>query len=351
MTSGGRSKVVGAGLIALDLVIGSDSEAPVRSWAGGTCGNVLSILAYLGWDAFPVGRMNGDDASERVCADMERWGVHLDWIHCAPTTDSPIVVHRIRRNKDGQSRHRFSWVCPKCGEWLPAFKPITVSAVEQVKPALVGASVFFLDRLSRGTLMLAAEASNRGAAVVFEPSSKGDARLRSEALAIAHVVKYADGRLRGVPGVMGADSATLLEVQTLGARGLRYRHRLGRGVSNWMHLEPVAAPRLADACGSGDWCTAGMIAKAAVSGQAGLRATGPRGIRAALRYGQALAAWNCGFEGARGGMYAVSRAAFGRQVSSLLKGQFDGFADELRERVASPGVTCPACPPPESTAD
>ena len=43
--------------------------------------------------------------------------------------------------------------------------------------------------------------------------------------------------------------------------------RLGRGVSNWMHLKAVPAPRLADTCGSGDWCTAGLIAKAAVGGQ------------------------------------------------------------------------------------
>ena len=47
MTSGDHSKVVGAGMIALDLVIGSDPEAPVRSWAGGTCGNVLSIGLWL----------------------------------------------------------------------------------------------------------------------------------------------------------------------------------------------------------------------------------------------------------------------------------------------------------------
>ena len=234
MISVGHSKVVGTGLIALDLVIGSDPEAPVRCWAGGTCGNVLSILAYLGWDAYPVARMNGDVASERICADMVRWGVRLDWTDCAPTTNSPIIVHKIRRGKDGRCKHRFSWLCPNCGKWLPAFKPITVDAVERIKPTLPGASVFFLDRLSRATLMLAAEASACGAVVVFEPSSRGTAKLMAEALAIAHVVKYADSRLAGVPGAMVGNSATVLEIQTRGAKGLRYRHRLGRGTSNWI---------------------------------------------------------------------------------------------------------------------
>lgn len=350
MIPGDRSKVVGAGLIALDFVISSDGKVPIRYWAGGTCGNVLTILAYLNWDAYPVARMNGDIASQHVCTDMRRWGVHLKWIDCVPTTHSPIVVQRIGRDKKGQSVHRFSWMCPSCGEWLPTFRPITVDAVEQIKPTLGGASVFFFDRVSRGTLMLAAEASACGAVVVFEPSSRGNMKLLGEALKVSHVVKYADSRLRNLPGVMEDGSATVLEIQTLGAEGLRYRHRLGRGTSNWIRLTSVVAPRIADACGSGDWCTAGLIAKATAGGREGLRRSGARGVRAALRYGQALAAWNCGFEGARGGMYAVSRGAFAMQVSNLLDGQFDGFGDTLDESEVTEAVTCPACPPAVSAA-
>ena len=204
MTTAIRPKVFGTGLIALDLVIGPDPETPVRSWAGGTCGNVLSILAYLGWDAYPVARMNDDVASDRVRADMRRWGVRLDWADCAPTTHTPMIVQEIRRRRDGRTNHRFSWSCPHCGKWLPPFKAITDDAVERIKPSLVDASVFFLDRLSRGTLALAAEASARGALVVFEPSSKSTDKLMAEAVTLAHVVKYADHRLAGVPGAMGS---------------------------------------------------------------------------------------------------------------------------------------------------
>lgn len=346
MTTITRPKVFGTGLIALDLVIGPDPDTPVRSWAGGTCGNVLSILAYLGWDAFPIARMNDDVASDRVRADMKRWGVRLDWANCAPTAHTPIIVQEIRRRRDGRPAHRFSWSCPRCGKWLPPFKAITVDAVETIKPALAGASVFFLDRLSRGTLALAAEASARGALVVFEPSSKSTDKLMAEAVALAHVVKYADRRLDGVPGVMASDSAVLLEVQTLSDRGLKYRHRLGRGASRWMHLKAIPAPRLADTCGAGDWCAAGLIAKAAVEGQEEFRRAGARRVRAALRYGQALAAWNCGFEGARGGMYAVARQAFRRQITSLLTGKFDDIPDTPERSTLTLTVSCPACPPP-----
>ena len=350
MTTITRPKVFGTGLIALDLVIGPDPETPVRSWAGGTCGNVLSILSYLGWNAYPIARMNGDAASERVLADMRRWGVHLDWTDCAPTTHPPIIVQKIRRGRDGRTDHRFSWSCPRCGKWLPPFKAITVSAVEKVRPALADASVFFLDRLSRAALTLAADASARGALVVFEPSGKSTDRLLAEALALAHVVKYADNRLTGIDGVMAEDSATLLEVQTLGEHGLRYRHRLGRGTAGWVSLKAIPAPRITDTCGAGDWCTAGLIAKAAVGGLEGFRQAGARGIRAALRHGQVLAAWSCGFEGARGGMYAVSRQTFKRQIAGLLNGKFGGTDSAPAGCIPTQVVVCPACStgPPRS---
>ena len=338
-------RVFGTGLIALDVVIGLDREGPVRYWAGGTCGNVLSILAYLGWGAYPVARMNSDPTSELVRADLARWGVHLDWTACVPTTHTPIVVQEIRLGRDGRPRHRFSWSCPRCGEWLPPFRPITLDVVEKIKPVLAGTSAFFVDRVSRATLTLAAEASALGAVVVFEPSSRATDQLMAEALALAHVVKYADDRLGGIHGVMESGSAALLEVQTLGERGLRYRHRLGRGLSNWMGLEAVHPPRLADTCGSGDWCTAGLIAKTAIDGQKGLRRSGARGVRNALRYGQTLAAWNCCFEGARGGMYAVTPEEFEMQIRSLLNGQLEGINEGTVGDESRGVVTCPACPP------
>ena len=336
-------KVFGTGLIALDLVVGADPETPVRSWAGGTCGNVLCILAYLGWDAYAIARMNEDVASERVLADMRRWGVHVDWASCVPTAHTPMIVQEIRRRRDGRSDHRFSWSCPNCGGWLPAFRAVTVEAAETVKPVLAGASVFFLDRLSRGTLILAAEAAAQGALVVFEPSGKASEDLMEEAFALADVVKYADDRIAGMGGVMARGSAVVVEVRTVGSRGLWYRHRLRRGVSGWMQLKAVPAPRILDTCGCGDWCTAGLISKVAMGGREGLRRAGARGVRSGLRYGQTLAAWNCAFEGARGGMYVIARDAFKREIEKLSRGEFNGIDDSVGGEPVREVVECPAC--------
>jgi sugar/nucleoside kinase (ribokinase family) len=345
MTARLKPTVFGAGLIALDLVVSADPQSPVRAWAGGTCGNVLSILAYLGWTSFPVARMNGDPASERVRSDMSRWGVRLDYAECEPRAHTPIIIQQIRRGRDGRPRHRFSWSCPRCGQWLPGFKPVTLRAVETVRPALANASAFFLDRLSRATLDLAALAASRGAVVVFEPSGQASEKLMAEAISLAHIVKYAAERLSGVRGVMSKDSATLLEVQTLGEQGLKFRHRLGGAKPKWTHLPAIAAPRLVDTCGSGDWCTAGLMTGLAGDGLAGLQAADLDQVTEALRYGQALAAWNCGFEGARGGMYGVNAAGFQRQVESLLDGDWDEYHHATPEPEPEAIVACPACAP------
>jgi sugar/nucleoside kinase (ribokinase family) len=341
-----RPQILGTGLIALDLVISADPAVPIRAWTGGTCGNVLSILAVLGWDAFPIARLNGDPASQRIRTDMKKWGVHLKFASCKPTTDTPIIIQHILRSRDGSPKHRFSWACPHCGSWLPSFKPVTTAAVERVAENLGRPSAFFMDRLSRAALVLAKQASDAGALVVFEPSAKTDEKLLAEALKIAHIIKYSDDRFARIAGAMERGSATLAEVQTFGANGLRYRHRLGRSTSSWMQLDAAQPAHLADTCGSGDWCTAGLISKIARNGQEGLVRTGSDGLVEALRFGQRLAAWNVGFEGARGGMYAFEPNELEKHLQALDLGRSEVIQPTSRRRKAAPAtVACPACPP------
>lgn len=338
-------QIFGTGLVALDLVISANPDVPVCSWAGGTCGNILSILSYLGWDSYPIARLNSDPAAKLVRADMKRWGVHLDFLDCGPTTDTPIIIQHILRARDGSPKHRFSWACPHCGSWLPGFKPITAKTVDVVAPSMKNAKVFFMDRLSRGALLLAQQAAQNGAVVVFEPSAKTDEKLLREAIGIAHIIKYSDQRHANIPGAMQRGSATLVEIQTMGATGLRYRHKLGRGSSTWKTLPAVAAPILADTCGAGDWCTAGLISKIADQGLNGLISAGASNLAIALQYGQTLAAWNCGFEGARGGMYVEKRQNLDKYIKALLSGRVTSSAmSGSKKQQASIAVACPACP-------
>ena len=339
--------VYGTGLFALDVVHSADESQPVRAWAGGTCGNVLTILSFLGWSAYPIARLNGDDASLQVKSDFLQWGVHLDFAECAPTCATPIIVQKIRRDKNGVPIHRFAWNCPHCGNWLPGFKPVTASNMSWILPEIREPKVFFMDRLSRAALSLATCAAEQGAIIVFEPSAKMDSRLLNEVLQLAHVIKYADQRIPDIEVVDCKNSSIQLEIQTFGEDGMRYRSNLPKArTKGWVHLPALHAPVLADTCGAGDWCTAGLISMIGAEGLKGFLQLNTIMLRSALKFGQALAAWTCGFEGARGGMYYIDKKTFDIQIQHILKGEAAKSPEWPEQQntssLLSP-VICPAC--------
>jgi len=341
-----RPVVAGTGLVALDAVIGSEPSAPIRYWAGGTCGNVLLSLSYLGWSAKPVARLGDDRAAALVRSDFRRWGVSERFIRADSGGGTPIIVEKIRRNAAGQPKHSFSWRCSDCGSPFAAYRAELATIAEEIGPKLEKTQVFFFDRASAGAIILARAAAKAGALVMFEPCGIGNPIQFRQAWQTAHVVKYSHERLSELPE-MNVESSPLLVIETLGDAGLRYRHvSSGRQAMRWVDLEAIPVEGLQDSAGAGDWCTAGFLSKTAAGGRKGFARASNDQIRQALRYGQALASWNCRYEGARGGMYAVSKAEFHSQVGKILSGErrlISKGPDELPKSVDAAGGFCRAC--------
>jgi sugar/nucleoside kinase (ribokinase family) len=311
---------VGTGRLTLDVIVRSVTEmpAPPRSQAGGTCGNVLANLAYLGWQAFPLTDLGDDDPGRRFCNDLQRWGTHLDLIRWLPGEQTPVIIHHIRETDDG-AVHSFSSRCPFCGGRLRYYEPLPVESVRQRLPLVPDARACFFDRDSEGALLLARHCAGRGALVVFEPNYAGKETLFPSVLPVVHVLKYARDKLPDLENRFSL-AAPLLVVETLGADGLRYRDQRN-GPGQWQHLPAFRVEVVRDAGGSGDWCTAGLIHLLGRDGLAGFRSASADDVAAALRFGQALAAWNCAFEGARGAVYAGDKSIFEQAVRRILQGQ------------------------------
>jgi len=237
---------------------------------------------------------------------------------------TPIIIHRIFRTSAGELRHSFSWRCPGCGSHLPGYKPVLSVAAEELANALPSTRVFFFDRVSRGALQLAKASVDLGAVVVFEPSGVGDPTMFREAWSLSHVIKYSHERLRDIADLdlkRSERDSVLLEIETLGGDGLRFRSRLPKSkTTGWRHVNALTPLVFKDAAGAGDWCTAGVLNSLARAGLSQLRTTTSEELKTALRYGQALASWSCGFDGARGGMYQVDNRAFECQVKWILDG-------------------------------
>lgn len=341
----GRPTVMGTGLIALDVVVSDQRPGDRRVYAGGTCGNAMAILSYLGWGSYPVSRLKSDAAGKQVAEDLRRWGVHLDFLRSRPATDTPIINQKIYRSPSGEPRHRFTFTCLDCGSWLPGYRPITRTTATRVAARMKPPEVFFMDRVSPGGIALAKACAAAGAVIVFEPSGMGEPRLFREALAVTHILKYSNERMNELSGLPEA-TGPLIQIETLGSEGLRYRtNRPKAGETEWSAVPACTARSVADTAGAGDWCTAGIIHALGQRGFAGLVNRTSDTLRSAFIFGQGLAAWNCEFEGARGGMYKVAKKVFELEVSHLLGSGTTPGSRQVEKVSKSPRVGClgPAC--------
>ena len=179
--------------------------------------------------------------------------------------------------------------------------------------------MFFFDRVSPASIQAASQFASEGSIVFFEPSGVGDPRLFQKAAEVAHVIKYSHQRVREMAELPSRPDP-LLEIETLGDEGLRYKASSGSRMSRWKTLPSLPAPSMKDTAGAGDWCSAGIISMLGATGLKGFENVSAAQLEAGLRYGQALAAWACGFEGPRGGMYETSKGALEKTVQGILEG-------------------------------
>jgi len=340
----GYRTCIGTGFIALDLVTYGHEDSTPRAWAGGSCGNVLTILAYMGWKSYPVARLGHDAAAEALAADMTRHGVKFQYVAFDDAIHTPIVLQRILVDRDGHPTHRFYWTCPNCGNWLPRYSPIRLQDIRVICEDLPHTDCFYFDRVCPASLRLAAKAKEQHALVVFEPTSIRDDPPFRKAIVSCDVLKYSNEHGKCSPRT-AYESPARIVVETLGAEGLRYRLRKNGKCGEWHLLPAFRVRNLKDAAGAGDWCTAGMI-DVLTGGATSFNCVSEKKIVDALRYGQSLSALNCGFEGARGAMYGMEKARFNKQVQCILDREegrapaVDSLAFEIRKKAQ---CFCPTC--------
>ena len=312
-----KPRCIGTGLIALDLVISSDPTVPIHRWTGGSCGNVISILAYLGWDAYPVARLGNDRIAGEIIADLSRWNVKTNFISLAPSGSTPLIVERILSEPGRTPRHKYEFTCPSCGSYLPRFRPVSEGDAVAMTSSMPSAQVFYFDRVSRSSIHFARESKLRGALVVFEPSSTGDRELFVEAVRIADIIKYSRERFPNIEELSNQTHSSL-EIQTLGSEGLLYRcPSRSTAEGNWIRKDAYTVEGIRDSAGAGDWCTAGIIDFLGRGGRRGFDEADERRLWSAIDFGQRLASLSCLFEGARGAMYSLSNEEFEQLLAQL----------------------------------
>jgi fructokinase len=285
-------RAVGSGLIALDVIL-DETSFPITSAVGGSAGNVLAALAYLGWNSVPVCELGKDEAAEKVRNEFQKLKADLRFLVQREEACTP-VVYQMPADKHKSETHTFSFRCPTSGEHRGFSPPSDAELSEKVYQDVPRPSVFYFDRVTDVSLDLAEKYRATGVLVVFEPSAvPSDLEDFQRAISATHILKYADNRFDEFPHDV---SNVLLEIKTMGAQGLQFR--IPSVVGSWTSLPAINVLTVADTAGAGDWCTAGLLASLFDAG--GLPDISYDKVYDGLRFGQSLAAANCMFTGARG---------------------------------------------------
>ena len=285
---------VGAGLISLDVLIWDGQRVPISYYVGGTCGNVMMILAHMGWESYPIARLDGTKDGVRVLDDMKRHQVHTDFVS---TQDgkTPVIVQRNFINKDGIPTHKFE-SRNNVGRFYLDFKSLTLKQANDVIERIdFVPKVFFFDRVSPAILKLALHFKENGSVIFFEPSNRGgNVSLFNKCVEVADIVKFSEQRIKDIEQFDCYKNK--LFIQTQGAKGLEYRLNDG-----WKHLKPIENNKVVDTAGAGDWTAAAFINELFKT-RVRLNDISEAYIENALNEAQKIGAESCSYEGARGMM-------------------------------------------------
>ena len=291
---------VGAGLVSLDILIRDGARFPIGYYVGGTCGNVMMILAHMGWNSYPIARLDGSKDTTRILEDMEKHGVHTDFITKDEVGKTPVIVQRNYVTKDGIMTHKFESRNTK-GRLFLDFKPLTIKQADTILEHIdFVPKVFFFDKVSPAILKLAIAFKEKGSVVFFEPSSKGgNVKTFEQCIEVADIVKFSEQRIKEV--ALFENYKDKLIIQTLGEKGLNYRLN-----SDWIHLEPVVNENVVDTSGAGDWTAAALINELLKNkASRKIESFSRSEIEVALNKAQTIGAKSCSYEGARGMMQTV----------------------------------------------
>jgi sugar/nucleoside kinase (ribokinase family) len=237
---------IGAGLIALDVVMNGSPKTPVKVFAGGSCGNVIAILSYLNWTTFPVARLKNNEAAEELLSDLRAWNVKTSLVTQTDDGSTPIIIHRITKDKNGNSIHRFEFRNPETGFWLPAYKSVLIKDVEGLTKKAGIPDVFYFDRQTPSSIKLAEYYKSKGCLIFFEPGSNTNKNTFQKCLGLADIIKFSSERIKDYSNLYQKQQVQL-EVETLGSDGLRYRFSRKLTCNKWKHIPSYKVGFVVDA--------------------------------------------------------------------------------------------------------
>lgn len=320
---------MGAGNYTLDVIIQREypngfvvgkrnkfEERILKMEVGNTCGNVMTMLPYLGVKTFPVAKFDMSPQGYQMKRDMKAYGADVRFVSNTLKGGTTILrcTHLLNKKGEPDMSHKGS-SAGKIWFGLSARqnKKYLNSQNGEVD-ALVSfmdftPDVFFYDEDKAAHRILAERLREKGTLVYYEGDSKwarreDEKQRRSEFKAFLRFVGASDiVKMSGeyIKDLSFANSyQDKLFIQTLGADGLRFK--LGSG--EWIKLDPIVNPDYVDYEGAGDWTSTTLIAALCSRNMLKVKNMTEDAVTEVLMMAQTMASYSVGFIGSKGLIHA-----------------------------------------------
>lgn len=286
--------IIGTGIFNLDIIVVREYpawpamrpfvEKEVLREVGGTCGNVMCMLASMGWKVRPVACLDDSTEGRKITEDLKQFGCDCSFV--SNTAGGGTTLLRCTHKKDADGKHVMGVRAGSPGgSRFPKrhFLRARDEAPEFLASLKSAPSVFFFDDAAAGNRALARGLKERGALVYFEPS-KVASNADLEAVGLSDFIKFSD---ENVPDVsFAAAYPDKIFIQTMGPDGVRIKEKGG----DWYTIEGMKNDAVVDTEGAGDTFTSAFI-NAVAEGKT---------VADAAREALAMASRSVGFLGSKG---------------------------------------------------
>lgn len=257
-----------SGNFALDTIVTRDypngfvvgktnkfTETVVTECVGNTCGNVASILPYLGVQSFPIAHLDLSEQGLQIKDDLHRYGADVRFVENSANGGTTLLRCTHKRDKM-TGEHTTSFRATSPGSRFPRrrFLRVRDEAPTFIENLDFVPNIFFFDAAEAGLRYLAAELRKQGTLIYFEPEGDAEKNKFLKAVEISDIVKFSHEKVSDIS--FTTQYTDKLFIRTLGADGLEF-NLCGQG---WTKVASVPNENVVDWEGAGDWITSQFIA-------------------------------------------------------------------------------------------
>lgn len=295
-----KLNAVGIGFAGIDI-IKSDNELIMT---GGTCGNVMSALASLNWNANIIKNCYNDYWNQ--FADSLWRLINVNIVNCGVTNHTlPRIVEVV----DGRNNPHYS-SCPICGTKLIEVSLPSRPRLKSLEIDFSEYDILFYDRIADGTKFLLDMFLEHNKWTFYEPNSVRNYDTWVSNILSCHIAKFSGDRIpeifwsRLIEDLNCRKHNTKIVLITHSNNGYSYSIANGEKMTELKRVNVNSFAKVVDSTGAGDWLSAGFINMLVKQYKTPIDEIDEQIIIDALSFGHLLAENACTYVGALGKLFS-----------------------------------------------